>query len=198
MLLKPKTQILFDNSWLNQLKFEEHTDYDLAGHVSAIALKSESGKVFDFYRSDPIEKPENFKLTAVCDKFKEAKDLVDFFSFIETTRVRIHKQEPGQHIPLHTDGNNVEAKTKEEYRLRMITALTADSNFIYEFEHEGIFYEYDLKLGESIIFDPDTVAHGMRNKSKTKTRLALVQIFKSYPMHRDFVQFINRKQLIKI
>ena len=38
----------------------------------------------------------------------------------------------------------------------MITALTADSNFINEFEHEGIFYEYDLKLGESIIFDSDT------------------------------------------
>ena len=50
-------------------------------------------KRFDFYRSDPIEKPENFKLTAVCDKFKEAKDLVDFLLYRDN-EVRIHKQEP--------------------------------------------------------------------------------------------------------
>ena len=53
MLLKAKTRLEFDNNWVKQLKFVEHTDQDLAGHVDAISVKSESGSVFDFYRSNP-------------------------------------------------------------------------------------------------------------------------------------------------
>jgi hypothetical protein len=51
MLLKAKTRLILQNSWIKHLKFKEHTDYDLAGNVDAIAVKSESGSVYDFYRS---------------------------------------------------------------------------------------------------------------------------------------------------
>ena len=68
MLIKPKTTLVFENKWLDKLKFQDHTDYDLKGNCYAIAAKSESGGVYDFYRSDPIENPKDFKLTQLYYK----------------------------------------------------------------------------------------------------------------------------------
>ena len=198
MLLRPKTKLLFDSRWVNKLIFKEHTDYDLAGNVDAIAVKSESGNVFDFYRSDPVENPEDFTLTKVYHQIKEVRELIDYFSFLQTSRVRIHKQIPGNIVPLHTDGNNVNAKVKTDYNLRMVTALTADEDFVYRFKEKGELREFSLKQGESVIFDPDLVEHGMDNNSKTETRYALVQIFKAYPVHRGLIDFINTNQLFEI
>ena len=195
MIIRPKTKLDFDNSWLNKLKFEEHSDYDLAGHVSAIAVKSESGKVFDFYRSDPLEMPKDFKYTALYNKIAAVKKLTDFFQ-IETTRVRIHRQLPGQTIPMHTDDNNIKATDSAHYRLRMLTALSESEDFIYRFSIDNEIEEYSLKKVESIIFDPDKVAHGMVNKSKTDIRYCFVQIFKAYPIANWTKNFINDEATI--
>lgn len=197
MIILPKTNLLFDSKWVENLKFEEHTDIDLAGHVSAISIKSETGKVFDFYRSNPLEKPENFKYTALYNKIKEVKTLTDFFK-IETTRIRIHRQLPGQKIPMHTDDNNIVAKSSDDYRLRMLTALSENNDFVYQFSVDNNIEEYSLKQGQSIIFDPDRVAHGMQNNSKDKIRYCLVQVFKAYPITDWLKNFINNDEIIKI
>lgn len=197
MIIRPKTKLDFDNSWIDNLKFQEHTDIDLAGHVSAIAVKSESGKVFDFYRTDPLEKPSNFKYTALYDKIKQIKDITDFFK-IETTRIRIHRQLPGQTIPLHTDDNNIHAKEANDYRLRLLTAITESDDFIYQFSVNNEIESYSLKKGESIIFDPDKVAHGMINNSKTSIRYCFVQIFQAYPVTNWMKEFINNNEVIRI
>ena len=55
-----------------------------------------------------------------------------------------------------------------------------------------------LKTGESVIFDPDTIAHGMINKSKTETRYSLIQVFKAYPVTSWLTDFINKEQTIKL
>lgn len=197
MIIRPKTKLDFDNSWVDKLKFQEHTDIDLAGHVSAIAVKSESGKVFDFYRTDPLEKPSNFKYTALYNKIKQVKDITDFFK-IETTRIRIHRQLPGQTIPLHTDDNNIHAKEANDYRLRLLTAITESDDFIYQFSVNNEIESYSLKKGESIIFDPDKVAHGMINNSKTSIRYCFVQIFQAYPVTNWMKEFINNNEVIRI
>jgi hypothetical protein len=197
MIIRPKTKLDFDNSWVDKLKFQEHTDIDLAGHVSAIAVKSESGKVFDFYRTDPLEKPSNFKYTALYNKIKQVKDITDFFK-IETTRIRIHRQLPGQTIPLHTDDNNIHAKEANDYRLRLLTAITDSDDFIYQFSVNNEIESYSLKKGESIIFDPDKVAHGMINNSKTSIRYCFVQIFQAYPVTNWMKEFINNNEVIRI
>jgi len=197
MIIRPKTKLDFDNSWIDKLKFQEHTDIDLAGHVSAIAVKSESGKVFDFYRTDPLEKPSNFKYTALYNKIKQVKDITDFFK-IETTRIRIHRQLPGQTIPLHTDDNNIHAKEANDYRLRLLTAITDSDDFIYQFSVNNEIESYSLKKGESIIFDPDKVAHGMINNSKTSIRYCFVQIFQAYPVTNWMKEFINNNEVIRI
>ena len=196
MLIIPKTQIAFETDWLKKLKFKNHTDDDLKDNCSAIAVKSESGSVYDFYRSNPVEDPNDFQYTQLYHKVKEVKEIVDYFNFLETTRVRIHKTEPQQVIDLHTDGNNDEAKTQEDYRLRIITALNENEDFIYTYEFEGEQQNILLEKGQSIIFDPDKVKHGLINNSKTETRYALVQIFKAYPVHRQLIQFINSNEIV--
>ena len=119
--------------------------------------------------------------------------MIDFFEF-ETTRIRVHKQEPGQTIPIHTDDNNVNAKTNEDFRLRAVTALTESEDFIYQFYHEEKIEQFSLKKGETVLFDPDLVGHGMKNQSKTETRYSLVQIFKAYPVTPWLKDFINTEQ----
>ena len=196
MLIIPKTQLDFKNDWLEKLKFKNHSDYDLKDNCSAIAVKSESGNVYDFYRTNPVENPSDFTYTQLYYKIKVVRDIVDYFSFLETTRVRIHKTDPRQVINLHTDGNNDQAKTNDDYRLRIITALNEDEDFIYTYKFEGEQQNILLEKGQSIIFDPDKVKHGLINNSKNKTRYALVQIFIAYPVHKELIQFINSNRIV--
>ena len=127
--------------------------------------------------------------------YKLCKPLIDYFDF-ETTRVRVHKQEPGQTIPIHTDDNNINATSNEDFRLRAVTALTESDDFIYQFNLEGSVEQFSLKKGETVLFDPDLVGHGMINKSETETRYSLVQIFKAYPVSPWLKDFINTEQTV--
>jgi hypothetical protein len=104
---------------------------------------------------------------------------------------------PKQVIPLHVDGNNTAAKTKEDYRLRLITALTESKDFIYRFRVNGAVSIFSLKQGESILFDPDLVEHSMENNSDTEVRYALVQVFKAHPVSEWLKDFLyNKKDFI--
>jgi len=191
MLMIAKTKLVFDNSWLSKLNFKPHDDYDLAGNVDAVSIKSVDGDIHSFYRNKPVEHPKDFKYTKY---YKLCKPLIDFFEF-ETTRVRVHKQEPGQAIPLHTDDNNVNAVSNEDFRLRAVTALTGNDDFIYQFQLNGEIEQFSLKVGETVLFDPDLVAHGMMNNSKTETRYSLVQVFKAYPVTPWLKNFINTDKI---
>ena len=133
MLIIAKTKIECDTSWLKQLDFKGHDDRDLAGNVDAVSIKSNDGGIHSFYRDKPVENPNDFRFTKY---YKLCSSLITYFEF-ETTRIRIHKQEPGQTIPIHTDDNNINAKSNEDFRLRAVTALTESDDFIYQFNYEG-------------------------------------------------------------
>jgi len=192
VLILAKTKIISDNSWLEQLDFKGHDDLDLAGNVDAVSIKSNDGGIHSFYRNKPVENPSDFKFTKY---YKLCSSLIDYFE-IETTRIRVHKQEPGQSIPIHTDDNNINAKTNEDYRLRAVTALTESNDFIYQFNYEGSIEQFSLKKGETVLFDPDLVGHGMINQSENKIRYSLVQIFKAYPVSPWLKDFINAEQTV--
>ena len=130
MLTIAKTKLVFDNSWLSKLEFKPHDDYDLAGNVDAVSIKSVDGHIHSFYRNKPVEHPQDFRYTKY---YSLCKPLIDFFQF-ETTRIRVHKQEPGQSIPIHTDDNNLNAKTNNDFRLRAVTALNLKSSFVFAFK----------------------------------------------------------------
>ena len=192
MLIVAKTKICIDTGWLAKLSFKEHDDLDLAGNVDAVSIKSNDGGIHSFYRNKPIENPSDFKFTKY---YKLCSSLIDYFE-IETTRIRVHKQEPGQSNPIHTDDNNINAKTNEDYRLRAVTALTESNDFIYQFNYEGSIEQFSLKKGETVLFDPDLVGHGMINQSENEIRYSLVQIFKAYPVSPWLKDFINTEQTV--
>lgn len=194
MLTIPKTIIDFNFKHWDKLIFEAHTDYDLADCVDAIAIKSVDGTIHNFYREGSTENPSDFKYTAY---YKIFKSLVDYFE-LNTTRVRIHRQLPGNNTPLHTDDNNKGIKEPSEYNLRLLTALTESDDFIYQFENDGNLEQLKLKRGQSVIFDPDVIAHGMINNSKTETRYSLIQVFKAYPVTNWLKDFINTEQIITL
>lgn len=194
MLTIAKTKLDYTFYHWDKIKWKNHDDYDLKGCVDAISLKSVDGSVHNFYRIGATEDPIDFKYTAY---YKLFKPIVDFFK-IETTRVRIHRQLPGNSTPLHTDDNNIGIKNASEYNLRLLTALTESDDFIYQFEHKGEIEQIKLQKGESVVFDPDVIAHGMINNSKNEIRYSLIQVFKAYPVTPWFRDFINTEQIIKI
>ena len=149
--------------------------------------------MFDFYRSGQIEEPEDFKYTKLYNHFGELQRLVDSFK-IEKTRVRIHRQSPGNTIPDHVDDNNVYAKKPEDMRLRIITALNHNDDAVYRFNNQIM----SLKKGESVVFEPDKVKHGMENNSKDTARYALVQIVKVYPFSEWFKDFLYKDNTIDV
>jgi hypothetical protein len=192
LLIIAKTKIEVDTSWVDQMTFKGHDDQDLAGNVNAVSIKSNDGGIHSFYRNKPVENPADFRFTKY---YKLCSSLINYFEF-ETTRIRIHKQEPGQSIPIHTDDNNINAKSNEDFRLRAVTALTESNDFIYQFNYEGSIEQFSLKKGETVLFDPDLVGHGMINQSETETRYSLVQIFKAYPVSPWLKDFINTEQTV--
>jgi len=194
MLTIPKTIIDYSFKHWDKLIFEAHTDYDLANYVDALAIKSIDGTIHNFYREGKTEHPHDFSYTAY---YKLFNSLIDYFK-IRTTRVRIHRQLPGNNTPLHTDDNNLGINDPEEYNLRLLTALTESDDFIYQFENNGELEQIKLKRGQSVIFDPDVIAHGMINNSKTETRYSLIQVFKAYPVTPWLKDFINTEQIVTL
>ena len=73
----------------------------------------------------------------------------------------------------------------------LTTALSDSPESVYNFEVKGKLHSYTLKRGETIIFDPDLVKHGMENRSTKNYRYALVQVFQAFPVSDWFKNFIN-------
>lgn len=161
---------------VENLPFIEHTDTDLLKN-QAVALKSESGKYDDLYRTQDLEKPENFHYTELYYKNKELKNLVDYFD-LETTRIRIHRQLPGIKVPLHSDYNNpTRVTTIHDYRIRIFVPLNENDKFLYHFHDGRRHLVKSFKTGQIITFDPDLLYHGTENNSE-EPRYLLVLIAK--------------------
>lgn len=179
-LSKIKFNINISEEELKKLPFKEHTDKDLYG-VNAIALRSEDGLPYSFYRSTFPEEPIDYKFTPIYYLMPEIRKLIDSIQ-TEKTRIRIHKVSPQNSVPLHTDFNNDERILSIHpftYRMRILTALNEDKNFILKYKKNSkSTIELSLEKGQSIIFDPDYIYHGMENRTKDKDRYALICIIK--------------------
>jgi len=185
------------SSIINKLEkcvFFNCDDYDLQNSVTGIAIKSESGKIHDLLVTKKPELPENYSLTILYEHPK-IKKLIDFFE-LETTRIRIFKQQSGISTKLHLDYNNVLATNKNEFLIRIWMALNYDKNFTYIFrEGEASIKNIKLKTGESVIFNPDTVQHGAINSSFNKVRYSLNIIGRPNPWLKNFIE---KEKIIKI
>ena len=63
MLMIAKTKLDINTEWLDSLTFKAHDDYDLAGNVDAVSIKSVDGGIHSFYRNKPVEYPNDFSYT---------------------------------------------------------------------------------------------------------------------------------------
>ena len=181
------------SSVLNKLSYFKCDDYDLKNAITGVALKSESGIVNDLLRSKPVEKPEDYSFTKLYEH-KTLKSLVDIFE-LETTRIRIFKQEPEHKTSLHIDYNNTNSN-KEDYLIRIWMALNSNKDFKYFFKGKksNIINTVYLEKGQSVIFNPDTVYHGATNNSN-ENRYSLNIIAKPNDWLRHFAE---RKEIITI
>lgn len=181
------------SSVLNKLSYFKCDDYDLKNAITGVALKSESGIVNDLLRSKPVEKPEDYSFTKLYEH-KTLKGLVDIFE-LETTRIRIFKQEPKHKTSLHIDYNNTNSN-KEDYLIRIWMALNSNKDFKYFFKDKksNIINTVHLEKGQSVIFNPDTVYHGAANNSN-ENRYSLNIIAKPNDWLRHFAE---RKEIITI
>ena len=181
------------SSVLDKLSFFKCDDYDLKNAITGVALKSESGIVNDLLRSKPVEKPEDYSFTKLYEH-KTLKSLVDIFE-LETTRIRIFKQEPEHKTSLHIDYNNTNSN-KEDYLIRIWMALNSNKDFKYFFKDKksNIINTVYLEKGQSVIFNPDTVYHGATNNSN-ENRYSLNIIAKPNDWLRHFAE---RKEIITI
>ena len=171
---------------LNKCVFFECNDYDLKNAITGIAIKSETGNIKDLLRSKESEIPEDYSLTILYNH-PTIKKLVDFFQ-IETTRIRIFKQNPGSNTKLHLDYNNTWTKNKKDFLIRIWMALNYDKNFVYIFkEGKSPVTNIKLRAGESVVFNPDTVYHGAFNNSN-KVRYSLHIIGKPNTWLKNFIK----------
>jgi hypothetical protein len=68
----------------------------------------------------------------------------------------------------------------------------------YQFQLDGEIEQFTLKKGETVVFDPDLVGHGMINQSATDIRYSLVQVFKAYPVSDWMKSFLLSDKTVKI
>lgn len=178
---------------IKDLPFVEHTDSDLINN-QAVALKSETGNYDDLYRTQDIEKPENFKFTRLYYENKNLKNLIDYFD-LETTRIRIHRQLPGVKVPLHSDQNNPKRVTTiDDYRIRIFVPLNDNQDFLYHFHDSRRHLVKSFKSGQIVTFDPDLLYHGTENNSN-EIRYLLVLVAKPNKWLYDLHNSLEKREI---
>jgi len=172
-LSKYKIPINISYEQLNKLPCIEHTDYDLNTGLEAVALKSNDGHIHSFYRTSFPEMPEDFINTKLCT-YSAINNYMQELK-VEKCRVRIHKLPAQKHVKIHTDDQN-DNYIGKSYRMRVITAINDDKDFIYHWKYNNQSISCSLEKGQSIIFDPDKVAHGSNNLTLDKIRYTIISI----------------------
>lgn len=145
-----------EDNWskiLLSIPYFKCNDYDLKDAITACAVKSSTGRIDDLYKSSKVDTSKNYEYTQLY-RLPEIKTLVDYFK-IETTRIRIFKQEPKNSTPLHIDKDDKDI-------IRLWVALNEDHNFKFYFGRKK--EEVTLKKGQILVFNPNYL-HGAVNLS---------------------------------
>ena len=92
------------------------------------------------------------KLAAICDWFQ-----------CEKSRIRIFQQQPGHHMPIHTDFDNQKG-TEYGETLRIFVQLNdMPGGAWYHFTTADSQVTINLQKGQFLIFSPDHTGHGTQN-----------------------------------
>jgi hypothetical protein len=99
----------------------------------------------DSYYSSP-------KLRAICDWFQ-----------CEKTRIRIFQQQPGHHMPIHTDFDNQKGTEYGETVRIFVQLNDMPGGAWFHFKTADSQVHINLQKGQFLIFNPDHTGHGTQN-----------------------------------
>jgi hypothetical protein len=148
------------------------------------------------------EDPDNYKYTPAYYECPQIRALIDWFQ-CPLTRVRIFQQQPGHHMPLHTDFDNQKGMTHGQ-TVRIFVQLNENKgDFHYRFQTSDSDFSVQLQKGQWLAFNQDKVAHATWNSSDTRVRNAFMFVAKrnewldNIMKNHDKPYFVDCRELAK-
>jgi len=92
------------------------------------------------------------KLAAICDWFQ-----------CEKSRIRIFQQQPGHHMPIHTDFDNTKGTEYGETVRIFVQLNDMPGGAWFHFKTADSQVTVNLQKGQFLIFNPDHTGHGTQN-----------------------------------
>jgi hypothetical protein len=109
------------------------------------------------------EDPASCKYTPSYYSSPKLRAILDWFE-CEKTRIRIFQQQPGAHMPMHTDFDNQRGTEKFGETLRIFVQLTDQPGGAwYRFQTSDSDVSINLQKGQFLIFNPDLTGHQTQN-----------------------------------
>ena len=171
---------IFQGEWedeLNALDYKKRvikhdeaaqTDED-KGLVSAYlynAFRSADGKSTTTEISGQFwgeEDPSTCQYTPSYYNSPKLRAILDWFE-CDKTRIRIFQQQPGVHMPMHTDFDNQRGVEKFGETLRIFVQLTDQPGGAwYKFQTSDSDVSINLQKGQFLVFNPDLTGHQTQN-----------------------------------
>lgn len=123
------------------------------------------------------EDPADYKWTQAYYDCPQIAAMLDWFQ-CPITRVRVFQQQPGHHMPLHTDFDNQKGMEHGQ-TVRIFVQLNENQgDFHYRFQTKDSDVSLQLQKGQWLVFNQDKVAHSTWNSSDNRVRNSFMFIAK--------------------
>lgn len=108
------------------------------------------------------EVPSDFTYTESYWKSPKLKAICDWFQ-CEKSRIRIFQQQPGHHLPIHTDFDNQKGVEEGETVRIFVQLNDMPGGAWFNFKTADSQVHINLQKGQFLIFNPDHTGHGTQN-----------------------------------
>jgi hypothetical protein len=109
------------------------------------------------------EDPASCQYTPSYYSSPKLRSILDWFK-CDKTRIRIFQQQPGAHMPMHTDMDNQRGTKQFGETLRIFVQLTEQPGGAwYRFKTVDSEVSINLQKGQFLIFNPDHTGHQTQN-----------------------------------
>ena len=150
----------------------------------------------DFWKEDV---PSEFSYTDSYYASPKLRAICDWFQ-CEKTRIRIFQQQPGHHMPIHTDFDNQKG-TEHGETLRIFVQLNdMPGGAWFHFKTADSQVSINLQKGQFLIFNPDHTGHGTQNLTSIPRNTFMLVVKRNEWIDRlvsnETVQFIDIDLLV--
>lgn len=193
------------DSELEALNIQKYGDFiisqakgrGLDDNYNFISLKSIDGESSTIKpRSDRGEFPEDYFWTDAYHNSPALKSVVDWFK-TPKTKVRIFQQLPNGHIDYHHDWDNERLGFDTNNLTVRIWVNLDGENSMYRLSNGDVDISVQLKRGQFIILNTDTIFHETWNFSDTKPRNLLNITCRANSWIKNMHEVWNQPKIVK-